>query len=707
MGARGGTTVAITTESGHDSDHSLSVTGRTANWNGTQMSATDLFQEGDVYSISGWVKLPAGTAISTGVKFTVQGTPTAGGGDTFTQVNNPVTTDATTWVEIAGSYTRPAGLSSVVLYVEAADNTASFLLDDVEITGPSAEPEVITVSSVDFEDGTIGNWTQSGGAAGLLDGRRRPGQRQGAQRQQPRRGLRGRAEPDRHSGARQDLLVVDEGAPRRRHRRQRRRPLRREARIHLDRRNEHERRRLDHRHRDVDHANRRHHKRSAGLHRNRRPRPGRALYVPGGRHSHHDQTDTGGPGIPPDFVPGGAINPTPTPVNLAQGTGNVAALTFDDGPNPNTTPELLDFLKSHDIKAVFCVIGQVINQPGGADLLKRIVAEGHTLCNHSTNFDDMGSLTAAQAQQRMMENLAIIRTALGNPNAKVPYFRAPNGSWGATQNVAVALGMQPLAVVNTISDWETQDIPTLTANLRAAMKPGEIVLCHDGGGDRSGTLAAVEDGCRRTARRRVDLHPPDRRAAARRRGRHRHRLRERSGRLGAARRRPRSADRDISDVAHGGDAAALISNRVNQGAGLGHPVTGLLHEGVTYELTAWLRFADGAPIDQIWLSMQTNNGTGDSFATLAQFANITNTGYTKVTATFTMQPHETAFLYFETRYQNGDTGNTSDFLVDDIVVRVPEPPVVEDLPGLHTTHRPSRWASRSTTARRSAPPPPC
>ena len=47
-------------------------------------------------------------------------------------------------------------------------------------------------------------------------------------------------------------------------------------------------------------------------------------------------------------------------------------------------------------------------------------------------------------------------------------------------------------LVNTIGDWETQDVATLTSNLRAAMKRGEIVLLHDGGGDRAGTLAAVE-----------------------------------------------------------------------------------------------------------------------------------------------------------------------------------------------------------------------
>jgi endo-1,4-beta-xylanase len=208
----------------------------------------------------------------------------------------------------------------------------------------------------------------------------------------------------------------------------------------------------------------------------------------------------GDPGTPgtwtPDldegFVPGGAVAATATPVSAARGTGNVAALTFDDGPNAGDTEELLTYLAAKDIKATFCVIGQNITAPGGADVLRRIVAEGHTLCNHSTNYDDMGALTEAQVEQDLKANLAIIRGALGNPNAEVPYFRAPNGTWGKTQAVAVALGMQPLAVTNTISDWEQgRTEAELTSNLRAAMKPGEIVLVHDGGGPRTKSVAAV------------------------------------------------------------------------------------------------------------------------------------------------------------------------------------------------------------------------
>lgn len=177
-------------------------------------------------------------------------------------------------------------------------------------------------------------------------------------------------------------------------------------------------------------------------------------------------------------------------VRRAQGEGLVAALTFDDGPDPRATPRLLDVLSAHGIRAVFAVVGECILRPGGADLLRRTVADGHVLCNHSTSFAAMGGWTADRVRADLQENLRIIREAAGP--VPVPFWRAPNGSWGVTVDVALELGMRPLAVTNTILDWETQDVTTLTANLREAMRPGELVLAHDGGGDRRGTVAAVE-----------------------------------------------------------------------------------------------------------------------------------------------------------------------------------------------------------------------
>lgn len=179
------------------------------------------------------------------------------------------------------------------------------------------------------------------------------------------------------------------------------------------------------------------------------------------------------------------------PVSAASGDGLVSALTFDDGPNGADTAALLDFLAEQDIRAVFAVIGSQIEAPGGADLLRRIVRDGHVLCNHSTSFDDLGALTVDEAEQRMSAASATIRAALGDPEAAIPYFRAPNGSWGSSPEAAVRLGMQPLAVVNAIGDWATQDEAVLTERLRDAMRPGEVVLVHDGPGDRAASVAAV------------------------------------------------------------------------------------------------------------------------------------------------------------------------------------------------------------------------
>ncbi|PFG44199.1 endo-1,4-beta-xylanase [Isoptericola jiangsuensis] len=390
--------------------------------------------------------------------------------------------------------------------------------------------------------------------------------------------------------------------------------------------------------------------------------------------------------LPDGFVPGGAVNPTATPVVAAQAGSTastpVAALTFDDGPNPGTTPALLDFLAENDLQATFCVIGQNVQAAGGAEILRRIVADGHTLCNHSTGYADMGSMTPEQARADMLANLEIIRDALGDPNAPVPFWRAPNGSWGATPQVAVALGMQPLAVTNTISDWTTQDEATLTDNLRAAMTDGELVLVHDGGGDRSGSLAATRtvvaellaDGWEFTFPAGT---PP------------------RSGPVlatdfedGLDGWGPRTGGDTAptveitGDDAVSGTASALVTDRDGQGDGIGRDVSGLLTAGVRYEFTAQVRFAPGQDADAVWLSLASTAAGTTTYSTLAQWGEVTADGWTEVTASFQAPAGEELYLYLETDY-NGT--NTSDLLVDDVVVAVPAPAVVQDLTPIKDT----------------------
>jgi endo-1,4-beta-xylanase len=164
-GARGPVTLALSDEA-HGGSHSLSVTGRTGNWNGPAITATDMFRGGSTYDVTAWVKLPAGTEGSAGMHFTVERTAD-GSSNSYDWIGGSVTTTAGTWVQIGGSYTFPAGQSAATLYVEA-EGTVSFLVDDVTIKGPPTTPAATVVSKVDFEDGTTGAWTQSGGGTGTL-----------------------------------------------------------------------------------------------------------------------------------------------------------------------------------------------------------------------------------------------------------------------------------------------------------------------------------------------------------------------------------------------------------------------------------------------------------------------------------------------------------------------------------------------------------
>ncbi|WP_170176946.1 endo-1,4-beta-xylanase [Myceligenerans xiligouense] len=389
-------------------------------------------------------------------------------------------------------------------------------------------------------------------------------------------------------------------------------------------------------------------------------------------------------GTDPGTAPGGAISPVATPAYLADGTGDVSALTFDDGPDPGTTPALLDFLAERDITATFCVIGQNIQADGGAELLRRIVDEGHVLCNHSTGYADMGGWSADEVRADMVANLRIIRQALGNPNQKVPFWRAPNGSWGVTPEVAVELGMQPLDVRNTIADWETQDETTLTENLRAAMVPGEIVLAHDGGGDRSGTLAAVRTVVTERLADGWEFVLPQGTPPA-------------SGTVLATGFEdgtldgwgPRNGADDsgfsvaVTDTyAHESTYSAGITGRESTGDGIGLDVTEALRAGVVYDVSAWVRFADGATPGDVWLSLAHTSGGETTYDTVAQFDGMSSTSWQQVTASFTMPAADDALLYLETDY-NGE--NLSDWYIDDIEISVPEPPVVEDLTPIHET----------------------
>ncbi len=118
-----------------------------------------------------------------------------------------------------------------------------------------------------------------------------------------------------------------------------------------------------------------------------------------------------------------------------------------------------------------------------------------------------------------------------------------------------------------------------------------------------------------------------------------------------------------TDEFHGGAQALLVSNRTGQGDGAGYDFTGDFVVGQTYDISAWVKMANGVTADSIWLTAHTTNDGTDTFSTIGQFANVGADGWTQVTATYTMPDVDTVFLYFETSYSTGSNG---DFLIDDV-----------------------------------------
>jgi len=172
-------------------------------------------------------------------------------------------------------------------------------------------------------------------------------------------------------------------------------------------------------------------------------------------------------------------------------TGSSAvALTFDDGPDPRWTPQVLAQLRKRHVKATFCLIG--VNVKAHPDLVRRIAADGHTLCNHTMHHDlklKTRSRTAILADLRATS--ALITKASGG--VKPTYFRAPGGNWsGVIVSVARTLGMASLGWGVDPRDWAKPPASTIVSRVRAGVAPGVIVLMHDGGGDRSRSIAALK-----------------------------------------------------------------------------------------------------------------------------------------------------------------------------------------------------------------------
>ncbi|MGT2832793.1 polysaccharide deacetylase family protein [Streptococcus halotolerans] len=148
------------------------------------------------------------------------------------------------------------------------------------------------------------------------------------------------------------------------------------------------------------------------------------------------------------------------------------ALTFDDGPNPATTPKVVDILKRYNAKATFFTIGQKI--AGQEELLKKMVDQGNEIGNHTWTHPNLTTLSGEAVKQEINDTNAAIEKAI---KQKPTLMRPP---YGATNTmVQSAAGMKEVMWTVDTLDWQSHSTPAIMKKVQEQLKPGGIILMHD------------------------------------------------------------------------------------------------------------------------------------------------------------------------------------------------------------------------------------
>ncbi|MEU6678087.1 polysaccharide deacetylase family protein [Streptomyces sp. NPDC046853] len=164
-------------------------------------------------------------------------------------------------------------------------------------------------------------------------------------------------------------------------------------------------------------------------------------------------------------------------------------ITIDDGPDPKWTPQMLDLLKQYDVKATFCMVGtQAQAHP---DVVKKVVADGHRLCDHSISHNTgMDKESNAYQAKQILDAERMITKASGG--VRPMYYRAPGGAFTPySRKLAADRGMRPLGWNVDTKDFELPGTDAIIATVERELPNGPTLLFHDAGGDRTQTVEAL------------------------------------------------------------------------------------------------------------------------------------------------------------------------------------------------------------------------
>lgn len=160
---------------------------------------------------------------------------------------------------------------------------------------------------------------------------------------------------------------------------------------------------------------------------------------------------------------------TITRVNTQQ---PVVALTFDDGPNPVYTPQILELLDKFSAKATFFMIGE--NAAKNSTLVEEVARKGHAIGNHSWSHDSFPEISRSQRTNQ----IKACEEVLSPFGAKI--FRPPYGhQTNKTRLDAFLKGYKVIAWDVHVEDWSPKSESWMSEQLIKRVKPGSIVLLHD------------------------------------------------------------------------------------------------------------------------------------------------------------------------------------------------------------------------------------
>jgi len=189
--------------------------------------------------------------------------------------------------------------------------------------------------------------------------------------------------------------------------------------------------------------------------------------------------------------------PSPYRIDAYGAPSKRVAISFDDGPDPQWTPKILDVLKQYNVKATFFTIG--LEAEKYPTILKRIYHEGHEIGNHTFTHPDISSISSQYARVELNLTERLLAAKLG---IKPVLFRPP---YSIDQEPDTADEVRPLELTQSMGyitvgdkidpdDWHDDPHPSpeqITKSVVDQLGRGSVILLHDGGGNRSTTVKAL------------------------------------------------------------------------------------------------------------------------------------------------------------------------------------------------------------------------